>query len=227
RWVVCRRQTDVPDRVGYFLAKLRSAKPGVMRDLRNAVESQLARAATLYLFSYGVSLGISFILLPVFTFYIDPEGYGHFASFQVLLAIAAGIIGLSFQNPLIKVFSGSDGRYQATFLTSCLALMCCAFLVLLTGALLARHYIENLTDLSVRWIIVAAVAGFAFVINQASFTILQATQRPVTYAVRQIIFGILSATISIFLVIGLKFGWSGRAAAAALVPLIAGSWGLL
>src|SRR2546423_9293066 len=112
-----------------------------MRDLRNAVKSQLARAATLYLFSYGVSLGISFILLPVFTFYIDPEGYGHFASFQVLLAVAAGIVGLSFQNPLIKVFSGSGGRCQAAFLASCLALMVFAFLVFLTRALLATPYL--------------------------------------------------------------------------------------
>lgn len=191
------------------------------------LRSQLTRAAGIYLVTYAISLGVPFLLLPIMTYYIQPQGYGHLAMFQMLMAIACGIIGFSLRNPLISTFSVKEPREQARFLSSCLVIMGTLFVIVLGAASLAHSSISSLTDLSILWIIVAVVAGLALALNQVNFILLQSTHRPGVYAATQIAFSMLNAVISIFLVVGLHTEWSGRAVAAALVAIISGGWAFL
>src|SRR2546430_1810571 len=65
--------------------------------IKTAARSGLARSAGIYVVSYAVSLGIPMLILPFMTFYIDPDGFGHLAMFQMLMAVSIGVIGFSLQ----------------------------------------------------------------------------------------------------------------------------------
>lgn len=190
------------------------------------LRSQVARSVTIYLGSYAVSLGIPFLLLPVITRYIDPDGYGHLAMFQMLLTAVSGLVGFSLRDPIISVFSVKSLPEKARFLSSSLVIMTILFLIISAGTFLGRHALTNFTDLSGRWLLLAVLTAFAYVINQTNFTIMQADRRPLLYAAGQIFFSVLSAGISLFAVVGLQTGWSGRAVALALVAFASSSWGI-
>jgi O-antigen/teichoic acid export membrane protein len=188
------------------------------------LRSQVARSATIYLCSYAISLGIPFFLLPVMTRYIDPEGYGHVAMFQMLLAIMSGVIGFSLRDPIMSIFSVKPLAEKARFLSSSLVIETVLFITVAAVVVLARHVITGFTDLSGRWLTLVVVGAFAYVVGQANFTIIQSDRQAVLFAKSQIFFSVLSAAIGVVAVVVFKAGWAGRVIALAAVPVVSAGW---
>lgn len=189
-------------------------------------KSRLATSAMIYLASYLISLGVPFLLLPIMTQYIDPDGYGRLAMLQMLLSIAGVIIVFSLRHPLIQAASVGDRASLGRFISASLwvaSLMC---LLLLVAALAMNRILDQFTGLSTGWIALTVLAALGLAINQFNLAAMQATHRPTTYAATHIGFSLLNLSAAVFLVVALNMGWSGRALAIIIVTVLSGVWGI-
>ncbi len=196
---------------------------------------KLHRQIYIYLSSYFVNAGLSFLILSLLTHYLTTYDYGIinlYSSFLILLMpfLTGGIL-----YPLsVEYFKRPRETYSAYFVNANAIPL--VSLVLLTILCIAfQHPLSRFLKVTEVWIWIMPATAWWIMINETAMMITRNKNKPLQFAFFSVGKTLAEISLTVGLVIGLHWAWQGRLFSAAAAPVLLGiisiylfkRWGLL
>ncbi len=180
-----------------------------------------------YFFASILNRALPFLLLPLLTSYLTPEAYGTIALFQVVITFFVPFIGWNMQvNITRNFFQKSKSEISRIIFLLCFLLACSFIMVVLILTVLVRMF-PSIFSLSTQWVYIASITAVMLTLNQFNLAVLRNEGRAFIYGTFEIVNTLVSIGVTIYLIVGLGFGWEGRAWGIFIAPLVTGSIGLI
>lgn len=192
-----------------------------------ALRSPSLRRAGIYVASALTSALIPFLLLPVLARALGPIGYGYIGAFTGMVTIASVLVGASTHGILAATyFRVAEEQFQR-YLSACIWVAAISAPTFWLMAMALGPWLERATGIASVWywaLIGAALGQFLLSVALATCQVRGQARR---FAALQIGNSALNLSLTIALVIGLSFGWEGRAIAQCVATLSIGLAGLI
>lgn len=169
----------------------------------------LFKSASLYIFAGITNSAIPFMLLPILTRVLPPSEYGKVVMFSSVLVVLSAFVGLSVHGAVsVKYFDPSidHPRYLATSLMVLVASTVFAVLIII---IFNEHLSRNI-GISLEWMIVAVLASAAQFVVQLRLLMWQISHNALKYGIFLVSQTAINIAISLFFVLCLNYGWTGR-----------------
>ncbi len=175
--------------------------------------TKLTRHAAVYGLGRVLNKGISFLLIPLYTYYFTTADYGVMEILLAVSSIAGLVVALGLPSSLMRFYySTEDPREQAEVVGTILT-----FLLVSGGALSATVFVsaESVsqwllgTDQHALLVRLMAVQFFFLVSGDTGWVFLRARQRSGLYTALMQVSLLASAGLSVFFVAGRKMGVAG------------------
>lgn len=191
-----------------------------MNLLARALGSSLLRATLVYGGMNALNRAVPFLLVPVFTRYLTPYDYGMVTMFGVALSIATTISGLGVVQTVSLRYFQTEKIDLGVYVANCMYILAasCALFGLVLLAFPAA--LERVTELPPEWnglVILTATATF---VSTALLHLLQSSKQPLRYSLFRTLQTLANVGLSLWLVVGLGWGWQGRVHAQIAVALV-------
>ena len=184
--------------------------------------SSLIKDGFIYTVSNVVNSSVPFLLIPFLTRRLSTEEYGLMTMFLLTQSILNVFVGLNVHGAVSVEFFKRDKKELASFVGSAFLLLSLSFAFVFLVIVFSSNFLEKLTSLEVKWIIAASLTSlFTFVIN-IRMSLLQSMREPLRYAILQLSFSALNASLSYFLVTTMIGGWRGRVVAIIVATFVFG-----
>jgi O-antigen/teichoic acid export membrane protein len=231
--------TDAPPSVAVAPAGGRPAAGRAARWLwigsaRALVAGTLFRSSSVYIVSNLANRALPFLLLPVLTRYLSPEDFGRTAMFTLAVSLASPLVGLSSESAIARQYFERDRVDFPSYITNCLYVGIATTLLMLGGVLLLADPMAAALSLPASWIWTVVALAVGKNITNIVLVLWQVQQQPRRYGVYYLMQTALTFAVSLALIIGAGYGWTGRVigeltsvavcAAAGVVVLVRGRW---
>lgn len=182
----------------------------------------LVKETFIYTATDMVGKAMSFILLPIVSFYMPPDELGLATNFTVLTNLIVLLAGLALVNSL-PYFYYEQKREDVVLMVSNLLLLCFSLCILIVGLTcvfsgLVEKYLK--LDLKIQLISIFFVLGS--LVTQTNFLLLRLENKAKSFAFIQIFQIVLHAAVVVLFVIVLRQGGIGKIYAEVLVYVIMG-----
>ncbi len=190
--------------------------------LKYKIPKQLAKETIVYTFTDVVGKAMSFVLLPVVSFYMPPDELGIATNFTVITSLISLFAGLAVVNSLPYFFYEQE-QEENRLMISTLLMLC---IVLCGGLTLILMILHNIVwqylqlSLSVQLLGVIYVIGM--LISQSSLILMRLENKPRQFAYLQIFQIVFHAVVVLFFVIALRGGGLGKIYAETIVFVVMG-----
>lgn len=193
--------------------------------MKNWKHYPLLRSFSIYTLSNVTNAGLPFLLLPILTVYLTQRDYGIITNLTALLMLSIPLVEMGLTPALTRQYVKKEvdtGSYLSTGVMASIlnALVLSALIVAFSG------WISTYTYVSQPFIVMAGAYSFFHVLSELLLTIWRMEDRPVRYGIFRTIKIIFDISLSLHLIIGLGYGWEGRAygmiAACIVFGLVAG-----
>lgn len=170
----------------------------------------IIKSFSIYSISNILEKGISFALLPIFTFYFKPADYGVLVLLTTITTFTLPFITLGSNGAISANFFRSDDKNHSTYFTS--AIIPSLISTILSSVLfyLISDYIYETFNLPVLWFNLIPIFCFISFFNTLLLLEYQLNNEPYKYVSITISSVILNLLLTIFLVVLLKFDYIGR-----------------
>ena len=170
----------------------------------------LLRAGTIYGAANVIAAGVPFLLLPILTRALTPREYGVVVGFFLLVTLSNSVAGLNVHSAVSVTWFSPQRENFPRFAGSALVLAIastavCATLLLAAGAM----FHERLGLDTALWPLAGLLAGTSVIVGLRA-TLWQSQQRALPAAAFQIGTAVLNMTLSLFAVLVLAMGGTGR-----------------
>jgi O-antigen/teichoic acid export membrane protein len=157
---------------------------------------------------------IPFLLLPILTHYISPEGYGIISIIQIIISFFTVIISLNFNGAYLRYYYKLIKKEQNKLLFNIIiftvinfiSITVISFLILLFGHL---SFID-IFDIDNMWLYIALVISFSNSIMAMILINFQIDNNPIKYSLITISYSIVNICFSLLLIVYFNYGWEGR-----------------
>ena len=184
--------------------------------------NKLVRDTLIYTITDAVGKAISFILLPILSYYLSPEGLGLATNFVVFTTIVNLLAGQAILNAL-SYFYYEQTKYQNSILVSNLIWMTiAACTVLFFIMLLFNNQIYQYLQLNLTFQSLAFFYAISFVFTNINLQLFRLEEKPKSFAIFQIIQIILHCILVVLFVIVLKQDGEGKIYAEFLTIVLMG-----
>ncbi|MEX9906886.1 lipopolysaccharide biosynthesis protein [Providencia rettgeri] len=172
----------------------------------------LAKNTSIYLISNILNAAIPFILLPILTRYLTPSEYGQIAMFQVLLSALTTFIGLNSVGAANRKFydNDTDDQILKSFNGSCIQILIITTLLTIFPMLFIGEIISEFLSIPLSWIVIAILISALTFVTALRLGQWQIRSQAKIFGVLQVSNSIVNMLLSLFLVIIMKHGASGR-----------------
>lgn len=182
----------------------------------------LVKETFIYTATDMVGKAMSFILLPIVSFYMPPDELGLATNFTVLTNLIVLLAGLALVNSL-PYFYNELKREEVVLMVSNLLLLCFSLCILIVGLIsvfsgLVEKFLQ--LDLQIQLISIFFVLGS--LVTQTNFLLLRLENKAKSFAFIQIFQIVLHAAVVVLFVIVLRQGGIGKIYAEVLVYVIMG-----
>lgn len=182
----------------------------------------LVKETFIYTATDMVGKAMSFILLPIVSFYMPPDELGLATNFTVLTNLIVLLAGLALVNSL-PYFYYEQKREEVVLMVSNLLLLCFSLCILIVGLIsvfsgLVEKFLQ--LDLQIQLISIFFVLGS--LVTQTNFLLLRLENKAKSFAFIQIFQIVLHAAVVVLFVIVLRQGGIGKIYAEVLVYVIMG-----
>lgn len=187
----------------------------------------LLKSFSLYTTASFIEKGISFFLLPLFTFYLSTNDFGVLALLTSISSFVLPLVALGIQGAIsVAYFKGDRENYPSYFTSSIVSpFVVTTFLTLL--ALVFQSYISNYFELPAIWVIVIPFFSFLSFFNSLLLIDYQIKDQPLKYVCFSLTNSLTNFAFSLLLVMIFKYGYEGRLYGQYLSALICSSVALL
>lgn len=173
-------------------------------------KSPLAKRAGIYTVANILNALIPFLLMPVLTRYLSPADYGITAMLQVLIGVITPFVGVNVNGAVgVKYFQREKVDFPK-YVSSCLLILIVTS-VLMSGIFAVCHdKIGQVSEFPSDWLWSILLLCFGQFVISILLTILQSSMQPKTYGTVQVLQTVMNLSLTIWLVVLLKFNWQGR-----------------
>lgn len=181
----------------------------IKKKFLSLLKNSLIRKSGIYTLSSIFEKAIPFLLLPILTRYLSTEDYGIVSMFTVMVGLTTAFTGLGIKPAVLRSYYKDDVNFSV-YLTNALLILLISTSVVGSLFFIFSDIITKYTDFPSDWLItvVAASAG-QFIINLI-LVVWQAKAQPIPYGAFNFSVTSLNMSLSIFLIVGMGFGWEGR-----------------
>jgi O-antigen/teichoic acid export membrane protein len=180
----------------------------------------MIRNSIIFTFLELVNKAVPFLLLPILTRYLSPDDYGVIASFTALVSFLGIFIGLSAHGAIDANYFKLKKEQVGIYIFNVLIVLLFITVIALVTIIIYNDLIMNKLNIPLEWQIVSifvAVSQFITIINLSLWII---EQKPVPYGMYQLFQTIFITSVSIVLVVGFSFDWSGNLLAISIGSLL-------
>lgn len=172
--------------------------------------SRFAGDAATYTISNFVVAVVPFLLLPVLTRALSPDAYGAVAMFSVVVSFFAVVAGLNVQGAVMVRYFDPEKFCISTYVSTALLILLFTTLVLTLAVVAGSNHLENLTGLSINWLLLAVCVAACQFIVQLLLTLWQSSKQPAKFAVFRMSHATMDGLVSLLLVVTFALSWEGR-----------------
>lgn len=190
---------------------------------KSIIKSSLFKQSSIYLITEGINKAIPFLILPVISYYLTPSDYGVLTNYNVITQIFA-IFCYSVTTVIIPVMYYKLDRSDIRGLISNVVILniVTAFIILLI-ILLGSRIIENATSLNIRFQIIAIVSTLFASFTQVNLALWRCEEKPKKFGIYHISQTAFDAGISLYFIMILMLGWTGRVYGMSMASVLFGS----
>jgi O-antigen/teichoic acid export membrane protein len=170
---------------------------------------KLFKNTFIYTSANVINKAIPFFLLPIMTRYLTPTDYGIVAMFRVLLGFVSPFTGLSVHGAISRQYFEKEIDLP-TYITNCIYILFCSTAIVSLIVYLFSEHISAISSFSIEWLWVVIVVSFLSFIIKIVLVLWRVRAKPIYYAVFNLLHIALNASLSIWLVVVLSYGWGGR-----------------
>jgi len=172
---------------------------------------KLFRNVGIYTFGDLINAAIPFFLLPIFTRYLSPNDYGVIATFNVMIAIMGPFIGLRLFQAIARNFYKMNKEQRSIYIGNCIIIIFISFFIIFLITLLLKRNISSWAVFpDSPWILCMPVIALCSAIVTIYLTILRFSSRASAFVIFQFMMAIVNAGVSLYLIILIGMGWTGR-----------------
>lgn len=186
------------------------------------IRNNLVKETFLYTFTDVLGKAMSFILLPILSFYLPPDELGIATNFTVLTSLIILLAGLAIVNSLPYFYYEQSREANALLITNLIIL--CSFLcvVLFSLDVLFQNIVCNYFLLPFEIQLLSILYVFGSLLTQLGLIILRLDNKPKDFCVFQLLQIALHVIAVVFFVVCLNGGAKGKIYAEVIVFLLMG-----
>lgn len=157
------------------------------------------KSSTIYLCSNILNALVPFMLLPILTRYLSPDGYGQIAMFQTLVTGLAAVVGLNTVGAANRRFYDS-GSYRdlAEYNGACIHILLLSVTMLLGLALLIGERLSSLLQIPNYWFFLAIIVSAGMFIIQLRLGQWQIRNQALSYGFLQVSQSLINFALTLF-----------------------------
>ncbi|NMH65598.1 lipopolysaccharide biosynthesis protein [Shewanella salipaludis] len=170
-----------------------------------------AKNTSVYLISNILNAAAPFLLLPLLTRWLGPEGYGKVAMFQTLIAGMLALIGINTVGAASRKYYDDMSREElGRFNFSCIYILFFTLILSIIMIFTFGDIISVFLNIQVKWIYAAIVIAFFTYIINFRLVQWQVRNKAMKYCGLQVSNALLGMLATLFLVKMYSFGEQGR-----------------
>lgn len=166
-----------------------------------------------YMFFSIVNRAIPFLLLPVLTSYIAPEGYGVISVFMIIMSISMPLTGLCSNSVLVQKYFKIDDEQRVYLVNDSYKIMAVMYLIFAVAVFLLQGVLSSWLKISAFWIQIALLSGMLGMIVTLTNAIMQLKKQAFRFGMFQAVNMLLNVCLTVLFVVYLKYSWQGRLSA--------------
>jgi len=178
------------------------------------IKLPLIKLTFIYAAGNSINKIIPFLLLPILTHYISPEGYGKISIVQIIISFFTVLISLNFNGAYLRYYyklACKDKKrllFNVIFFTvvNFILLAAVSFFMILFGGV----FLSDIFSIDSMWLYVAIVISFSNSIMALILVNFQINKSPIKYSLATISYSFVNIFFSLLLIIYLDYGWEGR-----------------
>ncbi len=171
---------------------------------------KLIKSLSVYTTTNILNSGISFFLLPIFTFYLSPKDYGILSMFNITVSLLLPVIGIAVYSAISIEYFKLEKKEFPIYVSSSLINPIISFVILSLLFWLFSDVIHELTKIPHLWIPFVPLLAFLQIIPKVILSIFQVMKKPFRYAYFNLGSALMNVSMGLILVVGLKLNWEGR-----------------
>ncbi len=163
----------------------------------------------IYVASNFFVAGIPFFLLPILTRYLPPSDYGSVAIFSITISFFLSIVGCNTHGALmLRIF---DSRYRIPqYLTAIFFILMLTIFIAILFAFLFSNWLNEITSITLDWIILAIVVASLQFIVQLLLVFWQSTNSSLNYGALRCTQATMDLLFTLLFIVVFCLGWHGR-----------------
>ena len=165
----------------------------------------------IYVLSLLFNKGLTFLLLPVLTFYLTKEDYGVLGLVTAISTMASIYVGFFPSGFLLARFAQYGKEKMAEYMHHMLLLTIATTSLVLLILIGFQHYLlpEHLENKTILMVVITLYAMFTIFFRFID-TLLQVEQNAIKFAVLQTLQSVGSLGLGLVLIIEFSYGWKGK-----------------
>lgn len=185
--------------------------------------SGLKKDVSIYFTANTAVALIPFLLLPLLTRYLGPEGYGVVAMFTTFTTLLGAFTGLNTHNGITTRWFDRDEIDFPKFVASCMAIFLGSVVVIVLLLSAIKQELSSLLSIPVLWLYLAILVSIGAFITQVRLALWQVQEKSLYYGSMQFGQAFLNGLSSFILVVVFLNDFEGRLWGQVLSVTIVGS----
>ena len=181
----------------------------------------------IYITSSFFSKGIGFLLLPILTRYLSPRDYGIVTMFVLWTTIIQPLIHLNTTSAIIRFYYDETKEGIARYVGISILFVLLMALILSFLTFIFSSLLHSYLSLPLSWLEIGIIGSVFFIFFNLFLGFLRVKEQALPYSVYQIVYAIITAGITIYLIVKAGMKWEGRTAGIVIANLIMGTIALL
>lgn len=172
--------------------------------------ASIQKNAIVYLTANIAVAAVPFILLPILTRYLSPEGYGVISMFTSVLPLMGAVIGFSVHGAVSRRWFDREDVEIPKYVAGCILILLTSTTLVVTVLIVFGSWIATQVSVPLFWLFMAVAVSVSIFIVQIRLVLWQVQEKALTYGAMQFGNSLLNGALSLLLVVFLLKGYEGR-----------------
>ncbi|UGU17994.1 oligosaccharide flippase family protein [Sinomicrobium kalidii] len=177
---------------------------------RTILSNDLSKIGFIYVLGEVLNKAIPFLILPIIARYLSTSEYGIVNNYTVLVAILSVFTGLSVHGAQSANYYNQTVEDRKKYLFALITILSFSSFVVFVFVFLFKDYIVSLIELPPMWILLAVFHSYATFLTTLNLDLWRLEEKAVSYIVYDVLQVLLNVGLSLWFVVSLKMGFSGR-----------------
>jgi len=153
---------------------------------------------------------LPFILVPILTHYISPNGFGLIANFNAIYGVLTVLVGLSIHGAVNVAYVKYRKEEIPEYVFNSLIILTISLSVIFIVALLSANTYKSFSSLPIYWLYVGILAAAMQFVTSINLVLWQAEKKALNYGLYQLLLTLFNFCVTIYLVVMASMDWEGR-----------------